>query len=255
MKLNGNIINKINNEMKAQGLIELEDSIVLSINEEMQNRFNQTTEIFTDLIRFLSRKSNSNEIDYIEIFDKYRECDEKIEEIYSNDILYEVLETQRDRMICLNNQKARVIAKHLTLGCGASVKEINNFIDIKTKQQIKKFTDVIISDLEKNDKYLLELNSVTFELITNILHRFNEEENDIEEIITTEDIKRYNYIPNYKDLERIALNNGYIYKHSNGSHRRLEHKDTKKCITIPSHNQLGLGISLAIQKQIYINAN
>lgn len=254
MKLGANTVSNINAEMKAQGLIELEDSIILSINQEMENRFNQTTEIFTDLIRFLSKKSNSNEVDYMEVFDKYRECDEKIGEIYSNDILYEVLETQRDRMIYLNNQKSRVIAKHLTLGCGASLKEINSFINIKTQQQIKKFTDVIISDLEKNDKYLLELNSVTFELITNILERFNDED-EVEEIITTEDIKRYNYIPNYKDLERIALNNGYIYKHSNGSHRRLEHKDTKKCITIPSHNQLGLGISLAIQKQIYINAN
>ena len=139
MKLGANTVSNINAEMKAQGLIELEDSIVLSINQEMQNRFEQTTEIFTDLIRFLSKKSNSNEINYMEIFNKYKESDEKIEEIYSNNILYEVLETQRDRMIYLNNQKARVIAKYLTLGCGASLKEINSFIDIKTKQQIKKF--------------------------------------------------------------------------------------------------------------------
>ena len=250
MKLGANTVSNINAEMKKQGLIELEDSIVLSINEEMQNRFEQTTEIFTDLIRFLSRKSNSNEIDYMEVFDKYRECDEKIEEIYSNDILYEVLETQRDRMVYLNDQKARVIAKYLTLGCGASLKEINHFIDIKTKQQIKKFTDVIISDLEKNDKYLLELNSVTFELITNILDRFNEEENDIEnEVITTKDITRFQYIEDWKDMERLALSKGYEYKSCNGSHKKYENKKTKKCITIPAHD-LGVGLSFRIQKQI-----
>lgn len=250
MKLGANTVSNINAEMKAQGLIELEDSIVLSINEEMQNRFNQTTEIFTDLIRFLSKKSNSNEINYMEIFDKYKESDEKIEEIYSNDILYEVLETQRDRMIYLNDQKARVIAKHLTLGCGASLKEINSFINIKTQQQIKKFTDVIISDLEKNDKYLLELNSVTFELITNILDRFNEEENDIEnEVITTKDITRFEFIEDWKDMEKLAIAKGYEYKSCNGSHRRYEHKITKKCITIPAHD-LGVGLSFRIQKQI-----
>ena len=249
MKLGANTVSNINAEMKKQGLIELEDSIILSINQEMENRFNQTTEIFTDLIRFLSRKSNSNEIDYMEVFDKYRECDEKIEEIYSNDVLYEVLETQRDRMVYLNDQKARVIAKHLTLGCGASVKEINNFIDIKTKQRIKKFTDVIISDLEKNNKYLFELNSVTFELITNILERFNCEDDEVEEIITTEDIKRYNYISNYKDLERIAKEKGFEYKSSNGSHNKWENAKGKVVI-IPAHNQMGLGLSLAIQKRL-----
>ena len=92
MKLGARTVSNINAEMKKQGLVELEDSIVLSINEEIQNRFTQVTEIFTDLIRFLSKKSNSNNISYIEVFDKYRECDEKIERIYSNDILQEILE-------------------------------------------------------------------------------------------------------------------------------------------------------------------
>ena len=250
MKLGARTIANMNNEIKSQGLIELEDSIVLSINEEIQNRFTQVTEIFTDLIRFLSKKSNSNNISYIEVFDKYREADEKIGEIYSNDILQEILESHKEKMLYLNDEKAQIIAKHLALGCGASVREINNYINLQTQQQIKKFTSIIIEDLEKNDKYLQNLNEVTYELITNILDRFNEEENDIEnEVITTKDITRFKFIENWKDMEKLAIAKGYEYKSCNGSHRRYEHKITKKCITIPAHD-LGVGLSYKIQKQI-----
>ena len=250
MKLGANTVSNINAEMKEVGLVELEDSIVLSINEEMQNRFTQVSEIFTDLIRFLSKKSNSNNISYIEVFDKYRECDEKIERIYSNDILQEILESHKEKMLFLNDKKAQIIAKHLALGCGASVREINNYINLQTQQQIKKFTSIIIEDLKENDKYLQNLNEVTYELITNILDRFNEEENDIEnEVITTKDITRFQYIEDWKDMERLALSKGYEYKSCNGSHRRYEHKITKKCITIPAHD-LGVGLSYKIQKQI-----
>lgn len=250
MKLGANTVSNINAEMKAQGLIELEDSIVLSINEEIQNRFTQVSEIFTDLIRFLSKKSNSNNISYIEIFDKYRECDEEIERIYSNDILQEILESHKEKMLYLNDTKSQIIAKHLALGCGASVREINNYINLQTQQQIKKFTSIIIEDLEKNDEYLYNLNEVTYELITNILDKFNEEENEIEnEVITTKDITRFEFIEDWKDMEKLAIAKGYEYKSCNGSHRRYEHKITKKCITIPAHD-LGVGLSYKIQKQI-----
>ena len=250
MKLGAKTIANMNNEIKSQGLIELEDSIVLSINEEIQNRFTQVSEIFTDLIRFLSKKSNSNNISYIEVFDKYRECDEKIERIYSNDILQEVLESHKEKMLYLNDEKSQIIAKHLALGCGANVREINSYINLQTQQQIKKFTSIIIEDLEKNDKYLQNLNEVTYELITNILDRFNEEENDIEnEVITTKDITRFQYIEDWKDMERLALSKGYEYKSCNGSHKKYENKKTKKCITIPAHD-LGIGLSIAIQKQM-----
>ena len=250
MKLGARTVSNINAEMKEVGLVELEDSIVLSINEEIQNRFTQVTEIFTDLIRFLSKKSNSNNISYIEVFDKYRECDEKIGEIYSNDIIEEILESHKEKMLYLNDEKAQIIAKHLALGCGANVREINSYINLQTQQQIKKFTSIIIEDLEKNDKYLQNLNEVTYELITNILDRFNEEENDIEnEVITKKDITRFEFIEDWKDMEKLAIAKGYEYKSCNGSHRRYEHKITKKCITIPAHD-LGVGLSFRIQKQI-----
>lgn len=248
MKLGANTVSNINAEMKAQGLIELEDSIVLSINQEMENRFNQTTEIFTDLIRFLSKKSNSNNISYIEIFDKYREADEKIDEIYSNDILQEVLESNKEKMLYLNDTKAQIIAKHLVYEARASVKEINSYINLQTQQQIKKFTSIIIEDLEKNDEYLQNLNEVTYELITNILDRFNEEE-EVEEVITTKDITRFQYIPNYKDLERIAKEKGFEYKSCKGSHHKWEN-DKGKVVIIPAHSQMGLGLSIVIQKRL-----
>ena len=65
--------------------------------------------------------------------------------------------------------------------------------------------------------------------------------------------QKYEKIFSYKDMEKLALKNGFIYKWSNGSHNVYEHNETNKIVVIPAH-ELGLGLSLKIQKQIYTNA-
>lgn len=53
----------------------------------------------------------------------------------------------------------------------------------------------------------------------------------------------------YKEMESLAKDNGYEYKWSNGSHRIYENTQTSKIVVIPAHD-LGLGLSVKIQKQI-----
>lgn len=53
----------------------------------------------------------------------------------------------------------------------------------------------------------------------------------------------------YKEMESLAKDNGYEYKWSNGSHRIYENTQTSKIVVIPAHD-LGLGLSIKIQKQI-----
>lgn len=57
----------------------------------------------------------------------------------------------------------------------------------------------------------------------------------------------------YKEMESLALKNGFSYKWSNGSHNIYEHHKSKKIVVIPAH-ELGLGLSIKIQKQIQSNA-
>ncbi len=61
-------------------------------------------------------------------------------------------------------------------------------------------------------------------------------------------------IYDWKAMEELALTNNYKYKYCNGSHRIYEHATTNKIIVIPSHD-LGKGLSIKIQKQIYLNSS
>lgn len=59
---------------------------------------------------------------------------------------------------------------------------------------------------------------------------------------------------NYREIEALAIKSGFQYKWSNASsHKIYEHSKSKKCIVIPCHN-LGLGLSIKIQKQIVKNS-
>lgn len=75
------------------------------------------------------------------------------------------------------------------------------------------------------------------------------ENQNVDDIIDNKMLNIYDW----KDMEELALNNNYKYKYSNGSHRIYEHSNTHKIIVIPSHN-LGKGLSIKIQKQIYLNS-
>lgn len=254
MKLGAKTIANINREMMNNGLVALEDEIILGIHEDMEERYEKVKEIFMELIDFLNSRISHHELDYVEVLDEYKRADRKMDEIYNNEIFNEILEKQKEKMLKLNTEKNRIIIKNLMLGCGANEKEIRQFINLKANQQIKKFRGIIIEGLEENDDKLLELNSITFRLMETILDRIEkDEENNVgylEIELQVGDLKKYNYIPNWKDIERIAIDKGFTYKSTNGSHRKLEHEKTRKCITIPMHGQMGLGISLEIQKQI-----
>lgn len=253
MKLGAKTIANMNREMMSNGLVALEDEIILGIHEDMEERYEKVKEIFMELIDFLNSKLSHHDLNYVEIFEEYKRADGKMDEIYNNEIFNEILEKQKEKMLKLNTEKNRIIVKNLMLGCGANEREIRQFVNLKANQQIKKFREIIIEGLEENDDKLLELNSIAFNLIEMILERLENEENNVEYIeidLQIGDLKKYNYIPNWKDLERIAINKGFSYKSTNGSHRKLEHEKTRKCITIPMHGQMGLGISLKIQKQI-----
>jgi predicted RNA binding protein YcfA (HicA-like mRNA interferase family) len=104
--------------------------------------------------------------------------------------------------------------------------------------------------------YLLDIvannESMENKNLNEIIEYIPEENIIIEETSTTTKVPKIKKIFNYKNLQNLALNNGYKYKWSSGDHNIFEHSITNKIIVIPSHT-LGLGLSIKIQKQIYKN--
>ena len=73
----------------------------------------------------------------------------------------------------------------------------------------------------------------------------------VDDDILEEDSPVISKIFEWKDMDRLAYDEGYIYKYSNGSHRIYNHGTNNRTLVIPTHT-LGLGLSIKIQKDIYI---
>jgi predicted RNA binding protein YcfA (HicA-like mRNA interferase family) len=80
----------------------------------------------------------------------------------------------------------------------------------------------------------------------------NEEIVEIVEIVETKDIEVHIMkVTDRKELIDLALDNGYVFKSQKGSHMKFENEDGKVVI-VPMHNgDCGIGLSYAIQKQIF----
>lgn len=166
---------------------------------------------------------------------------------------------------CGNHTKALVKKVHKYYECltlkvmksAASYKEMNvlkfrissycRAID----STIESFIDDIYARVEqiKSDKILEFVKFASEEVIYKFNNRVKYE---IEEEKEKLDISRSDGF-NYKEVIKLAVDNGYEYKWSRGSHNIYEHKNTNKIVVIPTHT-LGLGLSKKIQKQILENA-
>ena len=73
----------------------------------------------------------------------------------------------------------------------------------------------------------------------------------VEEMETKEDEVHIMRITDRKELIELAQNNGYVFKSQRGSHMKFEDSNGKVVI-VPIHgNDCGIGLSQAIQKQIF----
>lgn len=114
-------------------------------------------------------------------------------------------------------------------------------------------TDIVVESANELQFYHDQLSEGLDYVFDYISSQEEENEEIIESINKIQELK---YIANAKDLEKIALNNDYEFKSQKGSHKKYEHKITKKCIEIPFHSNadMKLGTSYAIQRQIIENA-
>lgn len=65
------------------------------------------------------------------------------------------------------------------------------------------------------------------------------------------DNKDYKYVDNYREINKIAFNNGFIHIRDNGGHGIFTNKSENRTVVIPQGRKIGRGLSILIQKQIH----
>ena len=247
------IMNLINKEIKSQKTVQLEDEFVIAISEDINERFESIENEFDSFILLLSNLmlKKVEDIDYQNMIENYKELNDKISYYSSTELTVKVLDSKRELIDLIQERYAEAIYRSFAIANCLDKRKINLQYKILNERFMNKTTQIIETDINKYNEVLLEKHEMIFKMILKIFQDF--ETDDINEI--QEVIKRYSYIADSKELERIAIEKGYTYKHTTGSHFRYEHKETHKVITIPHHNKdMGYGLSLAIQKQIDENA-
>lgn len=127
--------------------------------------------------------------------------------------------------------------------------------------KISVFVNGINDDIIGSYKSILEslhlkMDNITKEYIN------NQREEEIKERIKQksnlnikkEELKKEDFIKifSYKEMTKLAQNNGYIQSRERGDHLIFKHKDSQKIVVIPAH-ELQYGLMISIQKQIKEN--
>lgn len=112
-------------------------------------------------------------------------------------------------------------------------------------------TDIIFEHAKELDDRHEDLRSG----LEYIFEKMNENENENEEENEIINKTRKLYVSKSRELEQMCIENGYEFKSQNGSHKKYQHKKSKKCVVVPIHSKdIGLGLSFTIRKQILANA-
>lgn len=220
-----------------------------------------------------SKVYSANEAMFSEIYERVTEnynitTIESINDLKTtkfSDLIVETMKLHQDEIVeCMNeayefSQKAPFIILDTCLSMSRPTPRDIMLIQKRTSlthkamvAQIEYFLRETVETFSNNMEDYLESLTESLEF----LEKLESEENDISESLNPEvKEEKFNYkkIYCYKEMEKLAKNNGYTYKWSNGSHNIYEHPTSNKIVVIPAHD-LGLGLSIKIQKQILNNA-
>lgn len=171
--------------------------------------------------------------------DKIKECLEEAYE-FTHRAPIIIMDTVFTTSTGMEERELNLFKKRCTLAHKAIVSQIEYFLQ-ETVQQFSSNMEDYLDSLMTSLEFLDDLNN----------NKIKENEEDI-----TNDSCNLTYkkIFSYKEMEKLALSNNYVYKWSNGSHNVYEHAHSNKIVVIPAH-ELGLGLSIKIQKQILSNVS
>lgn len=222
-------------------------SIIYTLNEKM------LTEIYDTLVNTYNIETVKSLEELIEaeiieltqgIIDKHKEdILEAIRDAYEFSVSApDFISYRCSQIAIIRANDLPLIKKRLSLTKKRIISQIEFFIEetvLDFCNSIEDYLEFLIESIETLDK----------------IKKVDETDNKIEEDIHNSEDKPFktSKIFCHKKMQKLAIDNGYSYKWSNGRHDIFEHKTSKKIVVIPA-NTLGLGLSIAIQKQILKNA-
>lgn len=241
----------IQKQLKKNKIHELEDEFVVSVSEECKIKHLEALELLNQFTQEISTMILKNEdVELENIIKKYINLNIALDNYDVNYVFEIILNNHLENMILIQEQYAKATAFTLVHYSNSRVSDklINAQLDILNAKLYNKIRNVITDEFENYEETYKVKSDELFFLVMQLLDRYDDEEIDTK--IQKEDITRFNYISDYKKLEKFALKNDYEFKGQNASsHRKYEHKQTKQCVMIPSH-EIGYGLSIKIQKQI-----
>lgn len=202
----------------------LEEKINLILTEDATNEENINRMCETYIAIDFALKS---------MFDLCEEIDK-----YFDKELKEIMEIYVNACSCFSRSRTEVIQNAFCF--------LFNF----RKTFIDWTTDIIL----ENAKVLDDRHEGMKEGLEYIFSKINEDENENENEIINKTRKLY--VSKSRELEQMCIENGYEFKSQNGSHKKYEHKKSKKCVVVPMHSKdIGFGLSFKIQQEILANAS
>lgn len=95
-------------------------------------------------------------------------------------------------------------------------------------------------------------NAKKIEVTTKLKEEYEEREKSQFKLLSTKTVPKNSKIYDYKDMIRLAEENGFMYVRTSGDHLIYRNYNTCKMTVIPAH-RLGYGLMKKIQKQILNN--
>lgn len=231
---------------KNTNAVELEDSLVLELCDFYSQNTKEIEELFHSFMKKISDDFAKNRVDCLEMIRSYKELDVKLDDVLN--IEATLKEKFFDKVKSLDAIYLNSIARILSYN---KMNDYNMFLlqyRIVKEKLSTKLKSCIENQLKESNMKLRMQSESAFNLVNEILlkEEFQLEENTLDEI--EEDLREYEYIDDYRELNRLAEKNGYVYKSQSGSHRKFENDDG--CVVIIPQHTLGVGLSLKIQKNI-----
>jgi predicted RNA binding protein YcfA (HicA-like mRNA interferase family) len=144
---------------------------------------------------------------------------------------------KRELLILLNKRGTYMVFKYTSM-----IHTISNDLIGDFSKDLLGFLIEFRKDIKEN----------TVSKIIDTIDNLPEGEKEIAYTTVENEKSSFKKIFNYRNMEKLAVDNNYNYKWTNGSHMIYEHDITNKIVVIPTHD-LGLGLSIKIQKQIINN--
>jgi predicted RNA binding protein YcfA (HicA-like mRNA interferase family) len=237
-----NILQETNQMLRRKNIHHKEDEVIIRAIEISQGQYQDLCEEYNSFINKLEITISSKEIvDFRDFFNEYVTLSEKISKVRDPE---QSLGLLMDDIEMIKREYSETLILVLAKYRMNNRKVYNFNFSLLGQNFFNKVINVFLEERMAYDKIFMALADKVYNLMLELLDNCYEDDE-----VELDDFTQYQFIESHKEMNKLAMANGYQFKSMNGDHAKYEHEITKKCVIIPQHN-LGVGLSIKLQKQI-----